>query len=44
MRQNTSTLPAGHHGFAEHDTLVDAIEDRDHAAAHAVMQSHLLSV
>lgn len=43
-RQNNSSPPVAHHSFAEHDALVDAIEDRDHRAARAAMQTHLLSV
>lgn len=36
--------PRDHPSFAEHNALVAAIEARDHAAAHAAMRGHLMSV
>lgn len=43
-RKNTASPPASHHSFAEHEALVNAIEDRDHKAAQAAMRDHLISV
>ena len=36
--------PADYHSFDEHDDIVDALERRDRAAAHAAMRNHLKSV
>ncbi|QYK40859.1 MAG: FadR family transcriptional regulator [Paracoccaceae bacterium] len=36
--------PADHPSFAEHDRIVDALDDRDPEAAHAAMRWHLKSV
>ena len=36
--------PRDHSSFGEHNILIDAVEARDHKAAHAAMQAHLRSV
>jgi DNA-binding FadR family transcriptional regulator len=33
-----------HHSFAEHDAIIDAIAERDRAAAHGAMHRHLAAV
>lgn len=42
--RHSNRPPRGHSSFAEHDTLISAIEARDHAAANAAMRHHLKSV
>ena len=44
LRTEPARPPAAHHSFAEHDRIVDAIADRDLAAAAAAMRIHLQSV
>lgn len=44
MRRDPLRPGPGHHSFAEHDALVDAIAERDAAGAAAVMRGHLRSV
>jgi DNA-binding FadR family transcriptional regulator len=44
LRNNVDRPPADHHSFREHDALVDAITDRDMAAAAAAMDRHLHAV
>jgi DNA-binding FadR family transcriptional regulator len=44
LRYNVDRPPADHHSFHEHDALVDAIADRDMAAAAAAMDRHLHAV
>ena len=44
LRNNVDRPPADHHSFREHDALVDAIADRDLAAATAAMDRHLHAV
>ena len=44
LRDNVDRPPADHHSFREHDALVDAIADRDLAAATAAMDRHLHAV
>lgn len=42
--RGTARPPADHSSFAEHDTLVAALEARDPTAAHDAMRNHLRSV
>ncbi len=42
--RDTPTPPEGHRSFREHETIVDAIEQRDAEAAHQAMRAHLHSV
>jgi DNA-binding FadR family transcriptional regulator len=44
LRPEPERPPADHHSFAEHERLVDAIEDRDLAGAATAMRVHLQSV
>jgi DNA-binding FadR family transcriptional regulator len=44
MRPDRPRPPADHHSFDEHEGLVQAIEDRDFAAAANRMRRHLLNV
>jgi DNA-binding FadR family transcriptional regulator len=44
LRPEPERPPADHHSFAEHERLVDAIEDRDLAGAAMAMRVHLQSV
>ena len=44
LRNNVDRPPADHHSFREHEALVDAIADRDLAAATAAMDRHLHAV
>lgn len=44
LRTEPARPPADHHSFAEHERIVDAIEDRDLAGAARAMRSHLESV
>jgi len=44
LRPDPARPPADHHSFAEHERLVDAIEDRDLAGAASAMRVHLQSV
>jgi DNA-binding FadR family transcriptional regulator len=44
LRPEPERPPADHHSFAEHERLVDAIEDRDLSGAAAAMRVHLQSV
>jgi DNA-binding FadR family transcriptional regulator len=44
LRNNVDRPPADHHSFREHEALVDAIADRDMAAATAAMDRHLHAV
>lgn len=44
LRVEPARPPADHHSFAEHDRIVDAIENRDLRAAAAAMRAHLESV
>jgi DNA-binding FadR family transcriptional regulator len=44
LRTEPSKPPADHHSFAEHERIVDAIADRDLAAAANAMRTHLQSV
>lgn len=44
LRSEPARPPADHHSFAEHDRIVDAIEERDLAAAANAMRLHLQSV
>jgi DNA-binding FadR family transcriptional regulator len=44
LRSEPARPPPDHHSFAEHDRIVDAIEDRDLDAAAAAMRVHLRSV
>jgi DNA-binding GntR family transcriptional regulator len=37
-------LSLEHHSFAEHDALIEAIEERDTEAAAAIMRDHLRAV
>ena len=42
--RETPRPPEGHRSFREHETIVDAIEQRDAEAAHQAMRAHLHSV
>ncbi|MBC8158200.1 MAG: FadR family transcriptional regulator [Alphaproteobacteria bacterium] len=44
LRPNQVKPPLDHHSFAEHEAIVDAIEQRDMQQAAEQMRSHLLSV
>jgi DNA-binding GntR family transcriptional regulator len=44
LRQTPVRPPADHHSFAEHEQIVEAIADRDGAAAADAMRRHLRSV
>jgi len=44
LRNNVERPPADHHSFREHDALVNAIADRDLAAAGTAMDRHLHAV
>lgn len=44
LRAEPARPPSDHHSFAEHDRIVDAIEERDLAGAAAAMRAHLQSV
>jgi DNA-binding FadR family transcriptional regulator len=44
MRSDGPRPPADHHSFAEHDAIVEAIEDRDLAGAETRMRLHLQHV
>lgn len=44
LRDETGRPPRDHHSFAEHDRIVQAIADRDRAAAGQAMHGHLSSV
>jgi DNA-binding FadR family transcriptional regulator len=44
LRVEPARPPEGHHSFAEHDMIVDAIENRDLNRAQATMGLHLRSV
>lgn len=44
MRQERPKPPADHHSFADHEGLVEAIEDRELAAAANRMRQHLINV
>lgn len=44
LRQRAKRPPPGHHSFAEHDAIVDAIGQRDADGAQARMRQHLQSV
>lgn len=44
LRMEPARPPADHHSFAEHDRIVDAIENRDLGGAATAMRSHLQSV
>lgn len=44
LRVEPARPPADHHSFAEHDRIVDAIENRDLGGAASAMRSHLQSV
>lgn len=44
LRVEPARPPADHHSFAEHDRIVDAIENRDLGGAATAMRSHLQSV
>lgn len=44
LRPGPARPPADHHSFAEHESIVDGIEDRDLARAAGAMRLHLQSV
>ena len=44
LRANRERPAPDHHSFAEHDAIVDAIEDRDRNRARDAMRAHLLNV
>ena len=44
LRNDVDRPPADHHSFREHEAFVDAIGDRDLAAATAAMDRHLHAV
>jgi DNA-binding FadR family transcriptional regulator len=44
LRPDPARPPNDHHSFAEHQRIVDAIEDRDLSGAAAAMRTHLQSV
>jgi DNA-binding FadR family transcriptional regulator len=44
LRSNVSHPPSDHHSFAEHERIVQAIEERDLDGAGQAMQAHLRSV
>lgn len=44
LRNHQPVPPPDHHSFADHDAIVDAIEDRDLAAAANLMRLHLQHV
>ncbi|MGP1358598.1 FadR/GntR family transcriptional regulator [Roseicyclus sp.] len=44
LRPERASPPPGHHSFAEHDAIIDAIAERDPAAAHGAMHRHLVAV
>jgi DNA-binding FadR family transcriptional regulator len=44
LRRDRERPAPDHHSFAEHDAIIDAIGQRDPAAAHAAMLKHLGSV
>ena len=44
LRQRAEQPPRDHHSFAEHDSIVEAIEQRDADRAQAEMRRHLQSV
>lgn len=44
LRRDRDYPAPDHHSFTEHDAIIDAIEQRDPAAAHDAMHSHLTSV
>ena len=41
---NAGQAGADHHSFAEHETIITAIENRDMSGAAAAMRAHLQSV
>jgi len=41
LRRNPEGPPSNHHSFAEHEAVVDAIEDRDQERARRYMRFHL---
>ena len=44
LRPNDRRPAADHHSFAEHDRIVDAIEERDLRTAECAMRTHLVNV
>jgi len=44
LRADGSRPPAGHHSFADHERIVDAIAERDLSGAAAAMRGHLQQV
>lgn len=44
LRADRERPAADHHSFGEHETIVDAIEDRDQRRARDAMRAHLLNV
>jgi len=44
LRPGPARPPSDHHSFAEHEKIVEAIADRDLAAAESAMRTHLKSV
>lgn len=44
LRPDISRPAADHHSFADHDRIVDAIEERDLRAAECAMRTHLVNV
>lgn len=44
LRKNTDRPPADHHSFAEHDRIVEAVENRDLEGAGRAMYVHLRAV
>jgi DNA-binding FadR family transcriptional regulator len=44
LRVEPARPPADHHSFAEHDRIVDAVENRDLGGAASAMRGHLQSV
>lgn len=43
-RKNTIRPPADHHSFAQHEAIVQAIDERDQESAYRAMQDHLMTV
>jgi len=44
LRQRSDRPPDDHHSFAEHEAILDAVEERDTAGARDLMRRHLESV
>ncbi|MDH3535984.1 MAG: FCD domain-containing protein, partial [Gammaproteobacteria bacterium] len=44
LREKSHQPPVGHHSFAQHDTIVLAISERDPKSAYQAMYDHLMTV